>query len=57
MREEVRVCRDRLVMSDVKILGAILNAYYSRHGGSYRRGYRYYETYSQEVDDSASDAA
>ncbi len=57
VREEVRVCRDRLVMSDVKILGAILNAYNPRPGASYRRGYRYYEAYAQEAPDSASDAA
>lgn len=61
VREEVRLCRDRLTMADVKILGAILNAYHPRPGAGYRRGYRYYESYAPEiaegVTDGASDAA
>ena len=59
VREEVRLCRNRLAMSDVKILGAILNAHHPRPGVSYRRGYRYYESYARPGGDAegASDAA
>lgn len=46
-REEVRLCRDRLRQSSIKILGAVLNRYRSLQTGLGKR-YRYYETYGAE---------
>jgi succinoglycan biosynthesis transport protein ExoP len=43
-REEARLCRDRLRLADVRILGAVLNRYRSTHSGLGRR-YRAYESY------------
>lgn len=44
-REEARLCRDRLLSADIKILGAVLNRYQSSQTGAYRR-YRSYEMYA-----------
>jgi capsular exopolysaccharide synthesis family protein len=46
-REEARLCRDRLRLAGIKILGAVLNRYRSRAGGGGKR-YRYYESYGAE---------
>jgi len=46
-REEVRLCRDRLRQSGIKILGAVLNRYRSLQTGLGKR-YRYYEAYGAE---------
>jgi succinoglycan biosynthesis transport protein ExoP len=43
-REEARLCRDRLRLAEVRILGAVLNRYRSTHSGLGRR-YRSYESY------------
>ncbi len=58
LREDVVSCRDRLLLAEVKILGAVLNRYHPRTGGSYdRRYYYYYQAYSDSVDEAASDSA
>jgi len=44
-REEARLCRDRLLQTDIKILGAVLNRYQSTQAGMYKR-YRSYELYA-----------
>lgn len=46
-REEARLCRDRLRLAGIKILGAVLNRYRSHTGGGGKR-YRYYESYGAE---------
>ena len=43
-REEARLCRDRLLQADARILGAVLNRYRSSHSGLGKR-YRSYESY------------
>jgi capsular exopolysaccharide synthesis family protein len=47
-REEARLCRDRLRLSDVRILGAVLNRYRSLQPGFGKR-YRAYEAYAAET--------
>ena len=44
-REEARLCRDRLLSADIKILGCVLNRYQSTQAGMYKR-YRSYELYA-----------
>jgi succinoglycan biosynthesis transport protein ExoP len=44
-REEARLCRDRLLQADIKILGCVLNRYQSTQAGMYKR-YRSYELYA-----------
>jgi capsular exopolysaccharide synthesis family protein len=56
LREEARACRDRLLMSEIKILGTVLNRH--REGRSSAKGqyYAYYGTYGnqeQEADPAA----
>jgi capsular exopolysaccharide synthesis family protein len=46
-REEARLCRDRLRLSEVHILGAVLNRYRSRQAGFGKR-YSAYEAYVAE---------
>jgi succinoglycan biosynthesis transport protein ExoP len=46
-REEARLCRDRLRLSGIKILGAVLNRYRSHQTGLGKR-YKYYESYGAE---------
>jgi succinoglycan biosynthesis transport protein ExoP len=46
-REEARLCRDRLRLAGIKILGAVLNRYRSLQTGLGKR-YRYYESYGAE---------
>jgi succinoglycan biosynthesis transport protein ExoP len=46
-REEARLCRDRLRLAGIKILGAVLNRYRSHQTGLGKR-YRYYESYGAE---------
>ena len=50
-REEARACRDRLRQADIKILGAVLNRYRALQAGV-AKGYRYYEAYGAEEDES-----
>jgi polysaccharide biosynthesis transport protein len=57
MRDEARMCRDRLRSADVRILGAVLNRYRAVQAGTYRR-YRAYEMYAaEEVAPKAGSAA
>ena len=51
-REEARLCRDRLRLSDVRILGAVLNRYRSVQAGFGKR-YRAYEAYVAEEETAA----
>jgi succinoglycan biosynthesis transport protein ExoP len=44
-REEARLCRDRLLQADIKILGCVLNRYQATQAGMYKR-YRSYELYA-----------
>ena len=44
-RDEARACRERLRISDVKVLGVVLNRYRESHGTAGKR-YRYYESYA-----------
>ncbi len=46
-RDEARLCRDRLRLAGIKILGAVLNRYRSHQTGLGKR-YRYYESYGAE---------
>jgi capsular exopolysaccharide synthesis family protein len=46
-REEARLCRDRLRLAGIKILGAVLNRYRSHQTGLGKR-YKYYEAYGAE---------
>ena len=46
-REEARLCRDRLRLAGIKILGAVLNRYRSHQTGLGKR-YKYYEAYGSE---------
>ena len=53
LREDAKACRDRLLMSEVKILGAVLNCH--RDSGGSSRKYYYYEAYA--ADEPQSDSA
>jgi capsular exopolysaccharide synthesis family protein len=57
LREDVRSCRNILERAEVRILGAVLNRYQPARAGSYGRKYYHYESYSEPVEDSASDSA
>lgn len=48
LREEARACRDRLLMSEVKILGTVLNRH-RESGGVGGRRYLQYEAYANEA--------
>lgn len=48
LREEARACRDRLLMSEVKILGTVLNRH-RESGGVGGRRYLQYESYGTET--------
>jgi succinoglycan biosynthesis transport protein ExoP len=50
LREDARACRQRLLLSDVRILGAALNRFREHHG-RYGKRYRAYQKY---VDDGAA---
>ncbi len=55
LREDVRSCRDRLLLAEVKILGAVLNRFQPTRSGHYSRRYHYYEAYGGErVEDHAA---
>jgi len=47
-REDARDCRDRLLLSEVKILGTVLNRYRQGHG-RYAERYRHYEVYASST--------
>ncbi len=51
-REEARLCRDRLRLADVRLLGAVLNRYRSVQAGFGKR-YRAYEAYVAEEETAA----
>ena len=55
-REDARACRDRLQRADVKVLGAVLNAF-RRQPGRYSKDHYYYEAYAATLEDSHGDAA
>ena len=57
LREDIRACRNALERAEVRILGAVLNRYQPARAGSYGRKYHYYESYSDQSDDTASDSA
>lgn len=54
-REAVTECRDRLLLADVKILGAVFNRQRETGGGYYRSAYHYYQSYAEpsEADSAA----
>lgn len=54
-REEARLCRDRLRLADIRVLGAVLNRYRSPHAGFGKR-YRSYEDYVAEENAASSRA-
>ncbi len=55
LREDVRSCRDRLLLAEVKILGAVLNRFQPTRSGYYSRRYHYYEAYGgEQVEDHAA---
>ena len=54
LREDVQACRNRLLMSDVRILGAVLNRYAPPRSGGYGRRYYYYESYGEDIDNSSA---
>lgn len=56
LREDARACRDRLLLSELKILGTVLNRYQSTRD-RYGKGYHYYEAYAESVAASTSDSA
>jgi succinoglycan biosynthesis transport protein ExoP len=51
-REEARLCRDRLRLADVRVLGAVLNRYRSVQAGFGKR-YRAYEAYVADEETAA----
>ncbi len=53
LREDAKACRDRLLMSEVKILGTVLNCHRESSGSG--RKYYYYEAYA--ADEPQSDSA
>jgi polysaccharide biosynthesis transport protein len=56
LREDARTCRDRLLLNDVKILGAVLNRHRESSGPG--RKYYYYESYMADAEtDSSTPAA
>ncbi len=54
LREDVQRCRNRLLMSDVRILGAVLNRYAPPRSGGYGRRYYYYESYGEDMESSSA---
>ncbi len=57
LREDVRACRARLRLTEVKVLGAVLNRYQPQRGGGQGRRYMYYEAYAEAVDEDVSSSA
>ncbi|MDH3745857.1 MAG: polysaccharide biosynthesis tyrosine autokinase, partial [Acidobacteriota bacterium] len=57
LREDVRACRNRLWLNEVKILGAVLNRYQPQRGGGQGRRYMYYEAYAEALEDDVSSSA
>ncbi|MCH9647250.1 MAG: polysaccharide biosynthesis tyrosine autokinase [Deltaproteobacteria bacterium] len=58
VREDARACRDRLLFSDIRVLGAVLNGFRANSSrASYARKHRYYESYVDDVADSRTDSA
>jgi capsular exopolysaccharide synthesis family protein len=55
LREDVQTCRNRLLRSEVRILGAVLNRYAPSRSGGYGGKYYYYESYGE--DEKSSSAA
>jgi polysaccharide biosynthesis transport protein len=56
LREVARACRDRLRLSEVKILGTVLNRYRDVHQ-TYGKRYQHYAAYGGAVSESAHDSA
>jgi capsular exopolysaccharide synthesis family protein len=54
-REEARICRDRLLKTGIKILGAVLNRYRSLPAVGKR--YKYYESYGAEESEPKAGSA
>lgn len=54
LREDVRNCRRRLQMSDVRVLGAVLNRYSPSRSGGYGGKYYYYESYGEDAKNSSA---
>lgn len=54
VRHDAKTCRDRLLMADVKILGAVLNRHTEGSGG--RPYHYYYAAYGDEAPESGSAA-
>ncbi|MFP3939035.1 MAG: GumC family protein [Thermoanaerobaculia bacterium] len=54
LRTDARTCRDRLLMADVKILGAVLNRHTEGSGG--RPYHYYYAAYGDDASESGSAA-
>jgi capsular exopolysaccharide synthesis family protein len=54
-REAVTACRERLLLADVKILGAVFNRQRASGGGYYKSSYHYYQSYGEPTEaDSAA---
>lgn len=56
LREDARHCRNRLVRVEVKVLGAVLNAFRPQ-AGRYGRSDHYYEAYVATLEDSSNPPA
>lgn len=54
LRESVQACRNRLVMSEVRVLGAVLNRYVPSRSGGYGQGYYHYESYGEDTESSSA---
>lgn len=54
LREDVQACRNRLLMSDVRVLGAVLNRYAPHRSGAYGGKYYRYESYGEDVPSSSA---
>ncbi len=54
LREDVQTCRSRLLMSEVRVLGTVLNRYAPPRSGGYGRKYYYYESYGEEAESSSA---
>ena len=58
LREDVKACRDRLHLADVRVLGAVLNRYQRKRQGAYAGRYnKYYESYTEDLERPVSDSA
>ncbi|MCP3958366.1 MAG: polysaccharide biosynthesis tyrosine autokinase [bacterium] len=57
LREDAKLCRERLRYAGIRVFGTVLNRYRRSPGGSYSRRYRYYGVYEEASSTSRAPSA